>query len=196
MVSGMLAAFVSAFAVVLILMVLLFRSLRWGLLAMVPMTATVLLVYGTIGYIGRDYDMPLAVLSTLVLGIGVDFAIHFIERFRSLVRELGSSMRAFSEMFEEPGRAITRNALVIGVGFVPLLFSSLVPYVVVGVLLMTIMALSWAGTLPRAARDHLGGRAVHEPLGPLQLTVIAINGSESGSRPARATWCRRSPARW
>jgi uncharacterized protein len=147
MVRGMLLAFISTFGVVFILMLLLFRSLRWALLAMIPMSVTVLFVYGTIGYIGRDYDMPLAVLSTLVLGIGIDFAIHFIERFRSLQRQHGSSVRALEEMFEEPGRAITRNALVIGVGFVPLLFSSLVPYIVVGVLLTTIMTISWAATL-------------------------------------------------
>jgi len=52
---------------------------------MIPMFATVLLVYGTVGYIGRDYDMPLAVLSTLGLGLGI--AIHFIQRFRALARD-------------------------------------------------------------------------------------------------------------
>ena len=147
MVKGMLAAFASTFAVVLVLMVLLFRSIRLALLAMIPMSVTVLAVYGIIGYWGRDYDMPLAVLSTLVLGIGIDFAIHFIQRFRVLKVELGSSSDAFIEMFGEPGRAITRNALVIGVGFMPLLFSSLIPYIIVGLLLMTIMAVSWAGTM-------------------------------------------------
>ena len=67
MVNGMLVAFLSTFAVVFILMVLLFRSVRWAILAMVPMTVTILLVYGTLGFAGKDYDMPLAILSTLVL---------------------------------------------------------------------------------------------------------------------------------
>ncbi len=147
MVSGMLKAFASTFGVVLVLMVLLFRSVRWAILAMLPMSATVLFVYGIIGYVGKDYEMPLAVLSTLVLGIGVDFAIHFLSRYRELHRETGSVSEAMRLMFEEPARALSRNALVIGIGFIPLLFSSLVPYIVVGVLLASIMILSWLGTL-------------------------------------------------
>jgi predicted RND superfamily exporter protein len=147
MVTGMLKAFLGTLFVVLVLMVLLFRSLRWALLAMVPISVTILLVYGTVGFIGKDYDMPLAVLSTLVLGIGVDFAIHFIQRYRQLLDQTGTAHAALERFFEEPARALTRNALIIAIGFVPLFFSSLVPYIVVGALLTSIMLLSWLATL-------------------------------------------------
>jgi predicted RND superfamily exporter protein len=148
MVSGMLKAFVATFGVVFLLMVALFRSLRWAILAMLPMSATILFVYGVVGFSGRDYDMPLAVLSTLVLGIGVDFAIHFIQRYRELAKGSPSGRGvALTQMFEEPARALTRNALIIAIGFVPMVFASLIPYVVVGVLLATIMILSWLASL-------------------------------------------------
>jgi len=147
MVPGMLTAFLGTFVVVLVLMVVLFRSLRWALLAMLPMSATVLFVYGVVGYSGKDYDMPMAVLSTLVLGIGVDFAIHFIVRFRELAAEADTTESALRQFFEEPARALTRNALIIAIGFVPLFFASLVPYIVVGAFLASIMLLSWLVTL-------------------------------------------------
>ena len=148
MVSGMLKAFLATFGVVLILMMALFRSLRWAILAMLPMSATILFVYGVVGFSGKDYDMPLAVLSTLVLGIGVDFAIHFIQRYRELAKGTPSdSGVALSRMFEEPARALTRNALIIAIGFAPMVFASLLPYVVVGVLLASIMILSWLASL-------------------------------------------------
>jgi predicted RND superfamily exporter protein len=148
MVSGMLKAFIATFGVVLILMVALFRSLRWAILAMLPMSATILFVYGVVGFSGRDYDMPLAVLSTLVLGIGVDFAIHFIQRYRELAKGIASGRGvALTRMFEEPARALTRNALIIAIGFVPMVFSALVPYIVVGALLASIMLLSWLSSL-------------------------------------------------
>ena len=146
MVSGMVLAFISTLGIVAVLLFLLFRSVTWALLGMVPMLGTILLVYGFIGHVGKDYDMPIAVLSTLVLGIGVDFAIHFIQRYRELAKER-SPEEALRLMYEEPGRAITRNALVIAFGFVPLMFSSLTPYVIVGVLLSSIMVLSWLGTM-------------------------------------------------
>ena len=148
MVSGMLKAFISTFGVVLVLVILLFRSLRWGLVAMLPMSATVLFVYGALGFAGKDYDMPLAVLSTLVLGISIDFAIHFLIRYREQMKEtLMTSGRALSRVFEEPARAIARNALIVVLGFVPMFFSSLVPYVVVGMLMVAIMVLSFLASL-------------------------------------------------
>jgi hypothetical protein len=82
-----------------------------------------------------------------VLGIGVDFAIHFVQRYRELLSEAGSTNAALSRFFEEPARALTRNALIVAIGFVPLFFASLVPYIVVGVLLASIMILSWLATL-------------------------------------------------
>ncbi|SHG06554.1 hypothetical protein SAMN04487965_3238 [Microbulbifer donghaiensis] len=147
MVAGMMDSLMSAFAVVLIMMVLLFRSLLWGLLAMLPLTLTISLIYGMVGWLGIDYDMPIAVLSALTLGLSVDFAIHFIERTRSYLHSGRGYAETMRLMFDEPGRAIARNALVIALGFTPLLFAPLVPYVTVGIFLATIMAASALVTL-------------------------------------------------
>ena len=147
MVTGMLTAFMSTFGVILVLAVLLFRSVRWAILAMVPLAVTILLLYGGLGFIGKDYDMPLAVLSTLALGIAIDFAIHFIQRYRDLLSETGASRAALVRMFEEPARAISRNAIIIAAGFTPMFFTSLVPYIVVGALMAVIMIASWLVSL-------------------------------------------------
>ncbi len=50
-------------------------------------------------------------------------------------------------MFEEPARAIARNAIVIAIGFTPLFFAPLVPYITVGAFMAAIMALSGVTTL-------------------------------------------------
>jgi uncharacterized protein len=147
MVSGMLQSFLGSFLVVFIMMSILFRSALWGLLCMVPLTITIAVIYGTIGFIGKDYDMPVAVLSALTLGMAVDFAIHFLERSREVYRKTGSWRLAASEMFGEPARAISRNVLVIAIGFLPLLAAPLVPYKTVGIFLCAIMALSGLVTL-------------------------------------------------
>ncbi len=147
MVAGMLKSLLGAFVMVFFMMALLFRSPSFGLLAMVPLTVTILAVYGLIGWSGKYYDMPIAVLSSLTLGLSVDFAIHFIQRMRTLVDELGSFAAAAAQIFEEPARAIARNAIVIALGFTPLFFASLVPYVTVGAFMAAIMAISGLGTL-------------------------------------------------
>jgi predicted RND superfamily exporter protein len=118
-----------------------------GLLSMLPLSVTIAFIYGFIGLVGKDYDMPVAVLSALTLGLSIDFAIHFLQRSRSLREKTGDWGIAVDEVFQEPARAISRNAIVISVGFLPLLFAPLVPYRTVGFFLATIMAVSWLATL-------------------------------------------------
>jgi predicted RND superfamily exporter protein len=129
------------------MMSFLFRSPLWGLLAMIPLTFTIGIIYGVIGLIGKDYDMPVAVLSSLTLGLAVDFAIHFLQRSRATMARLGDWKKTIQEMFEEPARAIARNTIVISIGFTPLLFAPLIPYQTVGIFLAVIMLYSGLATL-------------------------------------------------
>ncbi|WP_415901571.1 efflux RND transporter permease subunit [Neptuniibacter sp. QD29_5] len=142
MVNGMLNSLISAFLMVLLIMVILFRSIKIGLLAMLPLTVTILFIYGLIGFVDKDYDMPIAVLSTLTLGLSVDFAIHFLERCRAIYRRTGNWPKTVNEVYQGPARAISRNAIVVAVGFTPLLFAPLVPYITVGFFLALIMSIS------------------------------------------------------
>jgi predicted RND superfamily exporter protein len=147
MVWGMLQSFLGSFLIVFIMMAILFRSVLWGLICMIPLTITIAFIYGIIGLMGKDYDMPVAVLSALTLGMAVDFAIHFLERAREEYRRSKSWEKASPEMFGEPARAISRNVIVIAIGFLPLLAAPLVPYKTVGIFVCAIMAASGAITL-------------------------------------------------
>lgn len=147
MVAGMLMAFLGSFVIVLILMTFLFRSFSWGLLSMAPLTVTIAMIYGVIGLIGKDYDMPVAVLSALSLGLAVDYAIHFNARSRQIFEKLGNWRKTARAAFGEPARAIFRNVIVIGAGFTPLLLAPLIPYQTVGVFISAILVLAGATTL-------------------------------------------------
>jgi len=147
MVTGMMMSFLGSFLVVFLMMIVLYRSALWGLLSMIPLTVTIALIYGMVGFLGIDYDMPIAVLSSLTLGLAVDFAIHFLARSRQMAAELGSWDATAEPVFGEPARAITRNIIVIAVGFLPLLAAPLMPYKTVGIFLATILAVSGVGTL-------------------------------------------------
>lgn len=145
MVWGMAKSFLGSFVIVLILMVILFRSFAWGLLSMAPLSVTIMAIYGVIGLIGKDYDMPVAVLSSLSLGLAIDYAIHFNARSRAMFA--GSWRDTLRGVFGEPARAILRNVIVIGAGFLPLLLAPLVPYQTVGVFISAILVLAGVTTL-------------------------------------------------
>jgi len=147
MVAGMLQAFVGSFLVVFLMMALLFRSALWGFLSMIPLTVTIGLIYGAIGIVGKDYDMPVAVLSSLTLGLAVDFAIHFLARGRAFHARHGSWAAATGPVFGEPAIAISRNTIVVAVGFLPLLAAPLMPYRTVGMFIAAILAVAGVATL-------------------------------------------------
>jgi len=147
MVAGMVTALAGSFIVVLVMMTVLFRSFLWGFLSMIPLAVTVWIIYGVIGLVGKDYDMPVAVLSALSLGLSVDYAIHFLSRSRQLREQHDSWSEAIAHVFAEPARAITRNAIVVGVGFLPLLAAPLVPYQTVGIFIAAILLLAGVASL-------------------------------------------------
>jgi len=147
MVTGMIKAVLGSFAVVFLLMVLAFRSVAFGALAMVPLSAAIILTYGLVGWLGMDYNMPIAVTASLTLGLGIDFAIHFLQRFKAHVSKSGSVEATNQYLFGEPGRAIARNAIVITIGFLPLMVSSLSPYVTVGMFFASLMLFATLATL-------------------------------------------------
>ena len=147
MVTGLRNSLLGSFAVVFFMMVFLFRSIRWGLISMLPLTITIMAIYAFVGYIGKPYDMPVAVLSSLTLGLSIDFAIHFIQRMRTIFKQNNDFNESFHEIFEGTGRAISRNVLVIAIGFIPMMFSTLVPYITVGSFFLAIMVVSGLVTM-------------------------------------------------
>ncbi|MEW6008781.1 MAG: efflux RND transporter permease subunit [Candidatus Omnitrophota bacterium] len=147
MVWGMLKAVLGSFVIVFLLMVLEFRSLRLGIISMLPLTIAIVSSYGLVGFAGKDYDMPIAVCGALALGMAIDFAIHYLQRFKAAYREFKDLEATNTFMAGEPYRAIMGNAIVISLGFLPLITSTLTPYVTVGTFFALLMVFSTLATL-------------------------------------------------
>jgi predicted RND superfamily exporter protein len=147
LVGGMSDAIISSFFVVLLMMIFLYRSIAWGLLAMVPLAFSIALFYGLLGLVGKDYDGSVAVLSAISLGLSVDYAIHFLSMSQQIQDRTDNWQETLSILFKNPARAISRNIMILGIGFMPLLFSILTPYMTVGYLISSILLFSGIATL-------------------------------------------------
>ncbi|MBI5789147.1 MAG: MMPL family transporter [Candidatus Schekmanbacteria bacterium] len=139
---GMLESFLWGLVLVLILLVIQTRSLWWGLLTFLPLLFTIALIYGVVGLIGKDFDMPVAVLSTLSLGLAIDFAIHFVGRFHLHYAETSNLKESLIWTVTRPGKGIFLNGVLFALGFAVMIFADLTPYITVGVLMAAIMLLS------------------------------------------------------
>lgn len=143
----MVKTFLVALFVVLVILAVSYRSIGWGLLSFVPLVFTIVLIYGAVGLLGKDFDMPISVLSTLSLGMAVDFPIHFIRRYRQRLGEGHSTREALVWTVARPGKGILRNAVLFSLAFAVMIASSLTPYITVGIFIMTLMMLSAIFTL-------------------------------------------------
>ncbi len=139
---GMVNSFLWGLVLVLILLVFQTRSFLWGILSFLPLLFTIALIYGIVGLIGKDFDMPVAVLSTLSLGMAIDFAIHFVGRFHQRYKEDPRLKEALIWTVARPGKGIFLNAILFAMGFAVMAFAALTPYITVGVFMAAIMVLS------------------------------------------------------
>jgi predicted RND superfamily exporter protein len=148
--GDMVKGFVLALVVVFGILAFAFRSAKWALIGFVPLLFTILLIYGVVGFAGKDFDMPISVLSCLSLGMAVDFSIHFISRLRQRLEETGADARRSLSALKEallwtaarPGKGIMRNAVLFAAAFSVMLFAPLTPYITVGAFIVGMMLLS------------------------------------------------------
>lgn len=145
----MVRGFILALIVVFLILAFDFRSAKWAVIGYAPLLFTIVVIYGVVGFIGKDFDMPISVLSCLSLGMAVDFAIHFISRFRQRLASMKERdvTEALLWTAARPGKGILRNAILFAASFAVMLFAPLTPYITVGAFIVSMMLLSAAMTI-------------------------------------------------
>jgi predicted RND superfamily exporter protein len=109
---------------VAILVMLLMGSVIAGFIAAIPLVLTVTFSMGIMAYTGQPLDIMTLMVSVVAVGIGVDYSIHFISRFRREYRVDRDAERALQATIQTTGRGITYNALTVALGFFILIFAS------------------------------------------------------------------------
>ena len=132
---------------VVILAGIFFKSLRWGLLAVIPLASAIALNFGLMGWLGIELSHVTALFTAIIIGVGVDFAVHFIAQYRNFLKS-GVSRDEVSQMtIDDVGYPILLNVAAVSVGFSALLFSEFVPMSYMGGLVIISMVSCAVGTL-------------------------------------------------
>lgn len=106
---------------------LLFRSPIAGLYALTPIAISILFVYTFMVLFGISLGMGTSMFSAVAIGLGVDFAIHTIDRIKSLNQKLDSIPSSLKAFYPSTGRALFFNLLALALGFGVLVSSKVVP---------------------------------------------------------------------
>ena len=116
-----------ALVVVTLLIILIFKSWKAGALALVPLLMACITLFGLMGWIGIKLDAATALLSSIMIGVGVDYTIHYLWRHQQEIKSGKSTREAVFQTLTTTGKGITFNALSVMIGFAALLFSSFNP---------------------------------------------------------------------
>jgi uncharacterized protein len=113
-----------AIALVYLVAALIYRSLVAGLFALIPVCSSVLCVYAFMVLAGLNLEIGTSMFAAVSIGLGVDFAIHTLDRMRGLAAETkGDFSQMFEKFYSSTGRALLFNALAMACGFGVLVFS-------------------------------------------------------------------------
>ena len=133
-------------ALIALIASLFFRRLIWGSLAVVPLASAVILNYGMMGIFGIDLSHITAILSSIIIGVGVDFAIHYVSQFRRMAHHGISKEKLSRKVVDDVGYPIILDACS-NMAFGALLFSQFLPIQHMGGLMVFAMVSTSVGTL-------------------------------------------------
>ncbi len=172
-----LTSFGSTFAVIALVHAWLFRSLRVGLLSLIPNAIPVLFIFGLMGLLRIPLNPGTAMIASIALGIAVDDTVHHVVTYRRELWNHGDRTRAMIDTMKAQGRPVIYVSVALAGGFLVCALSNFVPIVHFGVLSGVVMLVAMVGELM---------------LTPLVIHSITSAGASSRRRWSLVAWPQRS----
>ena len=136
-ISGQVSSLLVSLGAVFVLTAFMFRSVVAGLVNVIPIGIVIIFSFGVMGLLGLELEVGRALTSSMVIGIGIDYTIHFLNKYRLKVRSGLSQPTAITEAtMVTSGKAIFFNAVVVIGGFAVFLSSNFRPNFSLGAMLM------------------------------------------------------------
>ena len=148
--EGQILSLVISLVGVFLLLSLLFKSFAAGFIGVMPIAVTAAVNFGVMGGLGVSLNTTTALISSIAVGMGIDYAIHLLSRYQYYGIRGFSKAETADKAINLSGRAITFNAVVVIAGFMVLTFSTFPPNRELGWLISTALFVSLIGTLTLA----------------------------------------------
>lgn len=153
------------------MMAFAFRSVTIGLISLVPNLFPIVLVVGSMGWIGLPINIATAMIASVSMGLTVDCSIHYLSAFRLSRRGGATVAEALERTQTQVGRALVFANVALVAGFSVLTLSHFIPLVYFGILVSAAM---------------LGGLAGNLFLLPLMLSLLDRDDTIAAALPPEA----------
>jgi hydrophobe/amphiphile efflux-3 (HAE3) family protein len=135
-VNGQAVSLILAVLAVACLVMVIFRSFSAGIVAAIPLAFAIIFLFGLMGIFHIRLDIVTAMLSSIMIGVGVDYTIHYLWRYREEVQNGLPHSDAMLKTLVTTGRGITFNAVSVMIGFSVLFLSTFIPIQMFGFLIV------------------------------------------------------------
>lgn len=147
LVSDLFSSFLSAFAMVTLVMVVVHRGLLRGVVSMISNLFPTVLMFGALGWIGRPMDIGSVMTASVALGMAVDGTLHFLTFFKRELRHGATRTDAAASAFHHCSGAIVQTFIICGLGLMIFAFSDFVPTAQFAWMMLALMFASVIGNL-------------------------------------------------
>jgi len=145
--SGQIESTAVAFAIILVLLSIMFLSLRVGAMAMIPNVIPNVVFFGVMGYGGIQLNLATSIIAAVALGISVDGTIHYMARLDRIVKSTSTQREALLATLRIISRPVVAMTFMLAAGFLVMVTSSFVIISTFGWLTAMTMTVSLITTL-------------------------------------------------
>jgi len=124
---GQITSLGFALAVILVVLSLLFLSVKVGFLSLLPNILAILLLFGVMGMTGITLNLGTSIIASIAIGIAVEDAIRYLTRLSDEIRTTHDQEKALFQTISTVGKPMISGSTTLGLGFLVFLFSSFVP---------------------------------------------------------------------
>lgn len=146
-VHGKIQNILLAIGVILILCSFVFRSITYGIISIAPLTIASLFTFGVMGFLGLRLETATAIITSIGIGIGIDFAIHYITALRREMAIHNDLSIAVQGVMLTSGKSIFLDVITNMFGFIVFLLSGFIPVQQIGWLISLTMLGACLGSL-------------------------------------------------
>jgi len=140
--EALTGSLIIAIVAVLGLLLVLFRSIKYAVLTIIPVLLVATWLYGFMYLAGYSLNILTATIAAISVGVGIDFSIHFTERFREELGRGFDKRSAIRRTAQSTGFALFCTALTTVLGFVVIAFAPMPMFSTFGILTAIMIALS------------------------------------------------------
>jgi uncharacterized protein len=136
---GLIQSVISALIVISIMMMVVFRNFKLGLIAMIPNITPVIITGGLMGFMGEPLEFVTMTIAPMVMGLAVDDTIHFINHVKLDFTRIGHYEKSIKSSFIKVGKALILANVILCATFSAFIFSSVHSMVNMGIYMVVAM---------------------------------------------------------